>query len=112
MKGISKSVFYLKPLIEKFNKNGDYHIGDELSWALDGVEAAEKEISRLKAANEVLMEMCEFYGDYQNWYDSLGSRYENIITGDDMEEDPIIQTGGKRARLAKKKVEEIMGDGE
>lgn len=45
---MSKSIEYIKSLIKKFNDNGDYHIGDELSWALDDLESKEKEIALLK----------------------------------------------------------------
>ena len=46
---MSKSINYMKGLIKKFNDNGDYHIGDELSWALDDLELKEKEIKFLRA---------------------------------------------------------------
>lgn len=48
MKGLNKSIEYLKGLIKKFNSNGDYHIGDELSWALDDLEFAQKDLETTK----------------------------------------------------------------
>lgn len=41
------SIAYMEKLIKKFNDNGDYYIGDELSWALDGLNSAKREIDRL-----------------------------------------------------------------
>ena len=40
------NIKYLNSLIKKFNDNGDYHIGDELSWVLEDMEKAQVEIQK------------------------------------------------------------------
>lgn len=59
MKGIAKSILYLRALIKKFNDNGDYHIGDELSWALGDMENAQKELETTKKLLEEARSMLD-----------------------------------------------------
>ncbi len=76
-----------------------------------------KTITKLKAANEVLMKGCEFYGDHMSWigfYDKNAFPFETLVMGkivyDDIakvKEDPFL-AGGERARQAIKKAKEII----
>lgn len=119
MKGLTRSIEYLRGLIKKFNDRGDYHIGDELSWALDDLESAHKELETTKKQLAEAVEVIKFYGDPETYIKRYTLGWEPVNPGNDNEQilgyqhpgtdwRGTISPGGKRARqfLAKLSKEE------
>ena len=75
----------------------------------------EEEIEKLKQALEVLMESNEFYCDVESW-NLIHPNHDRKDAKTIVNKDLILDTtanrffGGKRAREAKKKVQEILGE--